>query len=145
MFNMISGVDDRPRARHPAGPGHGRQALARLCRAGLGRTFQHVRLLGQRSVLENVAVGAHLRARRGWLAAMLRADRGEEAALLAEARRQIERCGLAQYIDPAASLPWASSASSRSRGRWRASPPSCCWTSRPPACATSRSRPWPNC
>ena len=36
---------------------------------------------------------------------MLRLDRGEEAALLAEARRQIERCGLGAYADaPAASL-----------------------------------------
>jgi branched-chain amino acid transport system permease protein len=72
---------------------------------GLGRTFQHVRLLGQRSVVENVALGAHLRARRGWLAAMLRLDRAEEAALMAEARRQIERCGLGAHADtPAASL-----------------------------------------
>jgi branched-chain amino acid transport system permease protein len=72
---------------------------------GLSRSFQHVRLLGQRTVLENVAVGAHLRARRGWIASMLRLDRAEEAAVLAEARRQIERCGLAAHADtPAASL-----------------------------------------
>ena len=72
---------------------------------GLGRTFQHVRLLGQRSVLENVALGAHRRGRRGWVASMLRMDRAEESALLAEAGRQIERCGLAAHVDqPAASL-----------------------------------------
>ena len=107
FFNMISGVDDptsgtvslmgQPMAGQPS------RAFAAL---GLGRTFQHVRLLGQRSVLENVALGAHLRGRRGWLSAMLRTDRREETALLAEARRQIERCGLAEYADtPAASLP----------------------------------------
>ena len=107
FFNMISGVDDpttgtvslmgQPMAGKPS------RAFARL---GLGRTFQHVRLLGQRSVLENVALGAHLRGQRGWVSAMLRTDRREEAALLAEARRQIERCGLLDYIDtPAASLP----------------------------------------
>ena len=72
---------------------------------GLSRTFQHVRLLGQRSVVENVALGAHQRARKGWLASMLRLDRAEEAALLAEARTQIERCGLAAHADsPVASL-----------------------------------------
>lgn len=71
----------------------------------MARTFQHVRLLGQRSVVENVALGAHQRAHRGWIASMLRMDRAEEAALLAEARRQIERCGLGAYADtPAASL-----------------------------------------
>ncbi len=106
FFNMISGVDDptsgevrlsgQPMATKPS------RAFAAL---GLGRTFQHVRLLGQRSVVENVALGAHLRARRGWLAAMLRLDRAEEAALMAEARRQIERCGLGAHADtPAASL-----------------------------------------
>jgi branched-chain amino acid transport system permease protein len=62
-----------------------------------------VRLLGARSVLENVALGAHRRGQRGWLASMLRLDRAEEAALLAEARRQIERCGLGQHADAAAS------------------------------------------
>ncbi|MGR4869494.1 ATP-binding cassette domain-containing protein [Variovorax sp. LARHSF232] len=106
FFNMISGVDDptegevrlmdQPMQTKPA------RAFAAL---GLGRTFQHVRLLGQRSVVDNVALGAHLRARRGWLASMLRLDRAEEAALQAEARRQIERCGLAAHADaPAASL-----------------------------------------
>ncbi len=106
FFNMISGVDDategevrlmdQPMLRRPS------RAFARL---GMARTFQHVRLLGQRSVVENVALGAHQRARRGWIASMLRMDRAEEAALLAEARRQIERCGLGAYADtPAASL-----------------------------------------
>ena len=106
FFNMISGVDDPTEGevrlmdnvmhRLPS------RAFAAL---GLGRTFQHVRLLGQRSVVENVALGAHRRAQRGWLAAMLRLDRVEEAALLIEARRQITRCGLDAHADaPAASL-----------------------------------------
>ncbi|MET3917761.1 branched-chain amino acid transport system permease protein [Variovorax sp. OAS795] len=106
FFNMISGVDDpsagEVRLADQAMTGKPSRVFAAL---GLGRTFQHVRLLGQRSVAENVALGAHLRARRGWLAAMLRLDRGEEAALMAEARRQIERCGLGAQADtPAASL-----------------------------------------
>jgi len=106
FFNMISGVDDATEGevrlvdqamlRRPS------RAFARL---GMARTFQHVRLLGQRSVVENVALGAHQRAQRGWLASMLRLDRAEETALLAEARRQIERCGLGAHADaPAASL-----------------------------------------
>ena len=107
FFNMISGVDDPTsgtvRLMGQAMTGKPSREFAKL---GLGRTFQHVRLLGQRSVLENVALGAHLRGQRGWVSAMLRTDRSEEAALLAEARRQIERCGLLEYIDtPAASLP----------------------------------------
>ena len=107
FFNMISGVDGPTsgtvKLMDQLMTGKPSRAFAAL---GMGRTFQHVRLLGQRSVLENVALGAHLRGQRGWLASMLRLARQEEAALLAEARRQIERCGLLEYIDtPAASLP----------------------------------------
>jgi branched-chain amino acid transport system permease protein len=107
FFNMISGVDDptegEVRLLSQGMTGKPSRAFAAL---GLGRTFQHVRLLGQRSVLHNVALGAHLRGHAGWVKSMLRLDRGEEAALLAEARRQIERCGLAEQADtPAASLP----------------------------------------
>ena len=107
FFNMISGVDDPTSGSvtlmGQSMAGKPSRAFAGL---GMGRTFQHVRLLGQRSVLENVALGAHLRGKKGWIAAMLRRDRHEEAALLAEARKQIERCGLMSYIDtPAASLP----------------------------------------
>lgn len=106
FFNLVSGVDDptegevrlmdRPMTGKPS------RAFAAL---GLGRTFQHVRLLGQRRVIENVALGAHRRGQRGWIASMLRLDRAEEAALLAQARQQIERCGLGEFAEvPAGSL-----------------------------------------
>lgn len=106
FFNMISGVDSPTEGQvQLMGQVMGDAPSRRFAALGLGRTFQHVRLLGQRSVLENVALGAHQRAHKGWMASMLRLDRGEEAALLAEARRQIERCGLGPYADvPAASL-----------------------------------------
>ena len=106
FFNLISGVDD-PTTGTVQLMG---QSMAKLpsrvfASLGLARTFQHVRLLGTRSVIDNVALGAHGRAHRGWIASMLRLDRAEEAALLAEARQQIERCGLGMYADaPAASL-----------------------------------------
>jgi branched-chain amino acid transport system permease protein len=106
FFNMISGVDDPTSGEVKlAGQSMATKPSRAFAALGLGRTFQHVRLLGQRSVVENVALGAHLRAKRGWLAAMLRLDRAEEAALMAEARKQIERCGLGPHADtPAASL-----------------------------------------
>ena len=62
---------------------------------GLARTFQHVHLLPAMSVLENVAIGAHLRGSKGVISAALRLERTEEAMLLAEAARQLERVGLA--------------------------------------------------
>ena len=61
---------------------------------GVARTFQHVKLVPDMTVLENVAIGTHLRGRAGAIASMLRLDRSEEAKLLAEAARQIKRVGL---------------------------------------------------
>src|SRR4051794_16774558 len=72
------------------------QEVARL---GISRTFQHVKLVPDMTVLENVAIGAHLRGHSGALASMFRFDRADEARLLAEAARQIERVGLADQID----------------------------------------------
>ncbi|PZA14863.1 ATP-binding cassette domain-containing protein, partial [Parazoarcus communis] len=62
-------------------------------------------LLPTMSVLENVAIGGHLRGDKGVLSAAWRLDRAEEARLLAEAARQIERVGLADHLyDEAGSL-----------------------------------------
>jgi branched-chain amino acid transport system permease protein len=66
-----------------------------IARRGVRRSFQHVRLIPQMSVIENVAIGAHARGRAGLLAAMLRMDRAEEAAIFAEAMGQLVRVGLA--------------------------------------------------
>ncbi len=64
---------------------------------GIGRTFQHTKLVADMSVLENVAIGAHQRGTSNAVSSILRLDRAEEARLLWEAQRQIERTGLAQY------------------------------------------------
>jgi branched-chain amino acid transport system ATP-binding protein len=61
---------------------------------GMARTFQQVHLLPSMSVLENVAIGAHRRGEKGVVSAALHMERSEEAQLLAEAARQIERVGL---------------------------------------------------
>jgi ABC-type branched-subunit amino acid transport system ATPase component/ABC-type branched-subunit amino acid transport system permease subunit len=105
-FNLITGVLPATggaisvlgRPIHHAPP----QEIVRL---GISRTFQHVKLVPDMTVLENVAIGAHLRGHAGALASMFRLDRADEARLLAEAARQIARVGLAEQIDqPAGSL-----------------------------------------
>ena len=65
-----------------------------ITQLGVSRTFQHVKLVPDMTVLENVAIGAHLRGHAGALSSMFRLDRDDEAKLLAEAMRQIERVGL---------------------------------------------------
>lgn len=71
-------------------------------RLGIGRTFQHAKLIAGMSVLDNVALGAHLRGKRGALAAILRLNGNEERRLLGEAALQIERVGLAELMHRAA-------------------------------------------
>lgn len=107
MFNLISGAlpRDAGEVRYRGERIDG-LSPARIAQHGIARTFQHVNLLGRLSVLENVAMGAHLRGRCGMLASMLRTDRDEERRLLAEAMRQIERVGLVQQMHAVAgSLP----------------------------------------
>jgi ABC-type branched-subunit amino acid transport system ATPase component/ABC-type branched-subunit amino acid transport system permease subunit len=70
-----------------------------IVKLGVSRTFQHVKLVPDMTVLENVAIGAHLRGHAGALSSMLRLDRADEAKLLAEAARQIARVGLGDQIN----------------------------------------------
>ena len=94
-FNLISGVlpltAGEVRLR---GQAMGGRPSREIARAGLSRTFQHVKLVPDMTVLENVALGCYLRTRAGTAAAMLGLDRAEEARARAEAMRQLRRIGL---------------------------------------------------
>jgi branched-chain amino acid transport system permease protein len=107
LFNLISGYA-------PLSAGevsfNGRRIsgldAVEIARLGIARTFQHVKLISQMSVLDNVAIGAYLRGSKGMLATCIRLDREEEAELLREAARHVRRVGLeAQMHEPAGSLP----------------------------------------
>ena len=77
-----------------------------IARRGIGRTFQHVKLIPQMTVLENVALGAYLRGSAGILKAALMLDGAEEKRTKAEAARAIARVGLGDHVfDMAGSLP----------------------------------------
>ncbi|GLZ89164.1 metal-dependent hydrolase [Metapseudomonas resinovorans] len=99
LFNQLSGVDT-PTSGEVLFRGQRINGIPsrEIASMGMSRTFQHVKLLPEMSVLENVAIGAHLRGHKGVLAAALRLDRAEEAELLGEARRQLERVGLGDYL-----------------------------------------------
>ncbi|MDE2565638.1 MAG: branched-chain amino acid ABC transporter ATP-binding protein/permease [Burkholderiales bacterium] len=105
-FNLVTGVlaltrgGVRLRGREIGGLGS-----RRIARLGLSRTFQHVKLVPEMTVLENVALGGHGRTRAGALRAMLRLDRAEERRLFAEAERQLARIGMAAQMHlPAGNL-----------------------------------------
>jgi branched-chain amino acid transport system permease protein len=81
----------------------------RVAQMGMSRTFQHVRLLPRMSVLDNVALGAHLRGRHSFVASAWRLDRAQELRIQATARDALERCGLLDKAHlPAGSLPLGS-------------------------------------
>jgi branched-chain amino acid transport system permease protein len=107
LFNVVSGVIP-PSAGQVRLFGVSATDLPprRIAALGLARTFQHVKLLPTRSVLENIALGAHLSGRAGLLRAMLRLDRAEETRLLDAARAQAIRVGFGRLLDmPAGDLP----------------------------------------
>lgn len=106
LFNLLTGLlpltSGRVEFRGQRIDGLAPRKIAAL---GISRSFQHVRLIPTMSVLENVALGAHMRGRAGYIRSGLHWERAEETSILAEAKRQIERVGLANYIhEPAGSL-----------------------------------------
>lgn len=74
----------------------------RIVKRGIARTFQHVRLLPDMSVLENVAIGAHARGRSGIWRSIARLNAAEEGRLMAEAARQLQRVGLGDFLHESA-------------------------------------------
>jgi len=107
MFNLLTGTLrlDAGRVRFLGRDITG-MPQRRIARLGVARTFQHVKLRPQMSLLDNVALGAHARTTAGVIAAGLRLDRREERQIMAEARTQLARIGLADRAhELAGSLP----------------------------------------
>ena len=110
MINMLTGVvvpsagSIRFLGREISGvPAHA------ICKLGMGRTFQNLRLFGDLSVLDNVLLGRHTRMGNGFwisLSGLPSAWRAEAAAR-DHALSLLELLDLAQWADaPAGSLPY---------------------------------------
>ncbi|NBQ90753.1 MAG: ATP-binding cassette domain-containing protein [Betaproteobacteria bacterium] len=65
-----------------------------IARRGISRTFQHVKMIPEMTVLENVALGAYIRSSANTVQAMLALDQAEERRIFAEAHRQLQRIGM---------------------------------------------------
>ena len=98
-FNLVTGVlpITRGEVRFRGDRIDGSSAR-QIAKRGVGRTFQHVQLLSGMTVIDNVALGAHLRSSVGMIRASLRLDRKEEARLRQEAATQLQRVGLGAYL-----------------------------------------------
>ena len=65
-----------------------------VARRGISRTFQHVKMIPEMTVLENVALGAYIRGSANTAQAILALDKAEERRIFAEAHRQLQRIGM---------------------------------------------------
>jgi branched-chain amino acid transport system permease protein len=98
-FNLVTGVlsltsgSVRFRGQRVSG-----LSSRQIAQRGMSRTFQHVKMIPEMTVLENVALGGYLRTKSGPLRAMLRLDRAEERSLFAEAEAQLARIGMAEQM-----------------------------------------------
>jgi branched-chain amino acid transport system permease protein len=98
-FNLVTGVLSLTSgAVNFRGEAIGGLSSRAIAERGVSRTFQHVKMVPDMTVLENVALGGHLRGHKGAIAAMLHTDRGEERQLFREAERQLQRVGMGDYL-----------------------------------------------
>ena len=79
-------------------PGCAQPSPKAIAKRGISRTFQHVKMIADMTVLENVALGAHLRGGRGAVSATLGLDRKEEQSLFREAEIQLRRVGMGEHL-----------------------------------------------
>jgi len=110
VFNVLCGFC-QPSAGSIRFDGHELNGLPphRIAARGMARTFQNLQLFFNMTVVENVMVGCHLRARTGLLAAALRLPRvrREEWRLREWANDALELCDLADRAgQPASTLPY---------------------------------------
>jgi branched-chain amino acid transport system permease protein len=78
----------------------------RIAARGMARTFQHVKLRPNMTLIDNVLLGTYPRTRSGFLAGALRLDRAEERSARFEVLHQLQRVGLAEkFGELAGNLP----------------------------------------
>ena len=110
MINMITGVLTPTAGRITfVGQNIGGAESHVICRLGIGRTFQNLRLFAGLSVLENVLLGQHCRMKNGFWASLfaLPSSIREEAAAQERAWAILDVVGLADLaMSPAGSLAY---------------------------------------
>ncbi|HOO86864.1 MAG TPA: ABC transporter ATP-binding protein [Synergistales bacterium] len=80
-----------------------------VCRSGISRTFQNIRLFTNETVLENVMIGCHVRRKSKWWMAPLGLPsfRAEEEAIREKSMDLLKSVGLEDFADePSASLSY---------------------------------------
>jgi branched-chain amino acid transport system permease protein len=96
LLNLITGTA-KPNAGRIIFLDHDVTRLAprHIAARGVARTFQHVKLRPNMTLLDNALLGTYSRTRSGFLAGATRLDRAEEKSAQFEAFQQLKRVGLA--------------------------------------------------
>ena len=98
-FNLITGVLSKTSGQVTfRGNDISTLASRDISRQGMARTFQHVKMIPDMTVLENVALGAYTRGHSGVVSSMLRTNKAEEQRMMKEAQRQLERIGMGAFL-----------------------------------------------
>ncbi|MBV8406449.1 MAG: branched-chain amino acid ABC transporter ATP-binding protein/permease [Alphaproteobacteria bacterium] len=95
MFNLITGALAPDQGRvHFLGQDITHQPQRQIARAGIARTFQHVKLRSSMTLLDTVLLGIYGRTSSRFFAGTFGLDRSEENRARAEAMHQLQRVGL---------------------------------------------------
>ena len=97
LLNLITGTA-KPNAGRIIFLDHDVTKLAprHIAARGIARTFQHVKLRPNMTLLDNALLGTYSRTRSGFLAGAMRLDRTEEKSAQFEAFQQLKRVGLGE-------------------------------------------------
>ncbi len=115
VFNCITGVYEATGGNiyiNPPGGSKKRingKKINSITELGVARTFQNIRLFQNMTVLENVMIGRHCRARGGIIGAIIRdkKTRREEESIVEKSYRILEKMGLQAYVNELAkNLPY---------------------------------------
>ncbi|PTW56620.1 branched-chain amino acid transport system permease protein [Breoghania corrubedonensis] len=95
MFNLVTGAMPLSAGKVTFdGRDITRARQRKIAEAGVARTFQHVKLRPNMTLLDNVLLGTYARTKAGFFSGALGLDAAEEKRARYEAMRQLERVGL---------------------------------------------------
>jgi len=115
FFNCVTGIYEPTEGDIFISPPGGKRRringvkINRAAELGMARTFQNIRLFPNMTVLENVMIGRHCRAKAGVLGAILRGGgtRREEQEIMDHSYEILVKIGLAHQVDELAkNLPY---------------------------------------
>ena len=134
VFNMITGFYKPTTGNiHFNGRNITGTAPHRICKAGIARTFQNIRLFGTASALQNVMVGGQVNNRTPWWTPVFLLNLGRERTLRARALELLDMLGLADVAAcPPGRCLMGPNAGWKSPEPWPPTRRFCCWMSRLP-------------